>query len=350
MSAFESKPSADYDKDKLLADWRDRALSFEREIGKAVIGLDRAIRRITLSIFARGHVMLEGDVGVGKTTLLRAVARALGGAYERIEGTIDLMPNDLVYHTYINEQGKPQVDPGPLLKHGELLSVFFFNEVNRARPQVHSLLLRVMAERSIAAFNREYLFPFLQVFADRNRVEKEETFEIPSAARDRFLMELHIEMPTDPAFQRALIFDPRFHDVDRLIETVRPGALPYREIADIARAIQTRIQASEALQRYALNLWEATRRPHAFGIKLEGVDMAQLILAGASPRGMSMMMRAARVAAWLDGRTHLIPEDLQAVFVETTAHRVFFTPVYELRRGPLVDELMDGILRQVSAP
>jgi MoxR-like ATPase len=131
---------------------------------------------------------------------------------------------------------------------------------------------------------------------------------------------------------------------------VRPGVLPYREIADIARAIQNEIQASEALQHYALNLWQATRKPHDYGVKLDGVDMRQLILAGASPRGMSMMMRAARVSAWLDERTHLIPEDLQRVFVETTAHRVFFTPVYELRRSLLVGDLMDGILRQVSAP
>jgi MoxR-like ATPase len=237
-----------YDKDRLLADWRRCAFDFEQEIRKAIIGLDDAIRGITLAIFARGHVMLEGDVGVGKTTLLRAVARGLGGAYERIEGTIDLMPNDLVYHTYINEQGKPQVDPGPILKHGEWLSVFFFNEVNRARPQVHSLLLRVMAERSITAFNREYHFPNLQVFADRNRVEREETFEIPPAARDRFLMELHIEAPRDPELQRQLMFEPRFHDVDRLIEAVRPNALPYRDVAGIAPVIQTHIQASEALQ------------------------------------------------------------------------------------------------------
>ena len=184
--------------DRNLADWQHRAQIFEQEISKAVIGLERPIRLVTTAIFARGHVMLEGDVGVGKTTLLRAVARGIGGAYERIEGTIDLMPNDLVYHTYINEIGKPQVDPGPILKHGEELATFFFNEVNRARPQVHSLLLRVMAEKSVTAFNREYFFPHLQVFADRNRVEKDETFEIPSAARDRFMMELKIETPQNP--------------------------------------------------------------------------------------------------------------------------------------------------------
>lgn len=237
-----------------------------------------------------------------------------------------------------------------MLKHGEGLSVFFFNEVNRARPQVHSLLLRIMAERSLTAFNRDYVFPYLQVFADRNRVEKEETFEIPSAARDRFLMEVHVGTPEDPELQRALMFEPRFHEVDRLIEVVRPGLLPYRELPDIARLIQTEVQASEALQHYALNLWQATRRPAAFGIDLAGVDMDQLILAGASPRGMSMLMRAARVAAWLDGRSHMIPEDIQGVFVETIAHRVFFTPVYELRRSVLIGDLMAAILRQVPAP
>jgi MoxR-like ATPase len=338
------------ERDALLADWRARALDFENEIKKAVIGLDHAIRQITLAIFARGHVMLEGDVGVGKTTLLRALARGIGGAYERIEGSIDLMPNDLVYHTYINERGRPQVDPGPILKHGEGLSTFFFNEVNRARPQVHALLLRVMAERSVTAFNREYRFPHLQVFADRNRVEKEETFEIPSAARDRFLLELHLETPKDPGLQCALIFDPRFHDVDRLIEVIRPGILPYWELGVVSRLIQLDVHASDTLQRYALDLWQATRKPQSFGVRLSGVDMEQLILAGASARGMSMMMRAARAAAGLDGRGHLVPEDIQAVFLETTAHRIFFNPVYELRRASLIGEMMHGILQKVAAP
>ena len=340
----------EHDKDTLLADWRGRAADFERAINQAVVGLDHAVRQITLAVFARGHVMLEGDVGVGKTTLLRAVARGLGGAYERVEGTVDLMPGDLVYHTYINEHGKPQVDPGPLLKHGEHLSVFFFNEVNRARPQVHSLLLRVMAERGVSAFNREHRFPHLLVFADRNRVEKEETFEIPSAARDRFLMELRIETPADPELRRRLMFDPRFHDTDRLVDSIRPGLLPYAAIGDIGRAIQQQIQASPALQDYALKLWEATRKPQAFGVKLDGVDMGRLILAGASARGMSMLMRAARCAAWLCGRGYVSPEDVQAVFHETVAHRVFFTPVYEMRREALAPALTAQILRQVAAP
>ena len=274
--------------DRSLDIWRERAQRFEHEVCQAVVGLERPVHLVTIGLFSRGHLMLEGDVGVGKTTLLRAVARGLGGAYERIEGTVDLMPADLVYHTYINEQGRPQVDPGPVLRHGEDLSVFFFNEVNRARPQVHALLLRIMAERSVTAFNQEFQFPHLQIFADRNRVEREETFEIPSAARDRFMMEIHITAPEDPSLLRELVFNPRFHDVDRLIESVAPAVLPYREIAGFAPLIQGQVSASEALEAYALALWSATRVPSRFGIEIEGVDLHRFILSGASPRGITL--------------------------------------------------------------
>jgi MoxR-like ATPase len=207
--------------DALLSDWRARALALEAEVAKAVIGQARGIRLINTAIFARGQ-LLQGDVGVGKTTLLRAFAQVLGGAFGRIEGTIDLMPNDLIYYTYISAEGKPAVEPGPLIKHGEDLAIFFFNEINRARPQVHSLLLRVMAERSVAAFNREFRFPHLLVFADRNRVEREETFEISAAARDRFMLEVTINAPVDETERRALVFDPRFHDTERLIAQLPP--------------------------------------------------------------------------------------------------------------------------------
>lgn len=336
--------------DGVLADWRARALALEEEVKKAVVGLDRAIRLLTIAVFARGHVLLEGDVGVGKTTLLRAFARGIGGAYARVEGTVDLMPSDLIYYTYIGEDGRPRVDPGPLLRQGEDLAVFFFNEINRARPQVHSLLLRVMAERSVGAFNREYRFPHLTVFADRNRVEKEETFEISAAARDRFMMEVLIETPRDPDLQRMLMFDPVFHDVDALVARVGAGVLPYTQLNDIAQLIQEQIQSTDALQQYALDLWHATRRPADYGIKVDGADVDELILAGASPRGMSLLLRAARVAAWLAGRTHILPEDLQEVYFETIAHRVFFHPVYELRRSQVAGALMERIMEKVAAP
>jgi MoxR-like ATPase len=336
--------------DAMLQDWRTRALNLESQVNKIVIGQERVVRLMNTALFARGHVLLEGDVGVGKTTLLRAYSRAIGGAYSRIEGTIDLMPNDLVYYTYISEDGKPRVDPGPLLMHGEKLSTFFFNEINRARPQVHSLLLRVMAERSVTAFNREYHFPHLLVFADRNRVEKEETFEISSAARDRFMMEIFIDTPADPAIQQALMFDPIYHDTDALVNLVTPSLLEYDKLENIGAAIQLGIEASQTLCDYALNLWRATRKPAEFGVKFAGADMNQLVLAGASPRGMSMLLRAARVAAWLDGRHYVVPEDIQSIFPQVIAHRIFFNPVYELRRAEVSRELIAGILNNVAAP
>lgn len=333
-----------------LADAQAQARALETALNQVVLGQERAVRQLLICLFARGHALLEGDVGVGKTTLLRALARATGGAMERLEGTIDLMPNDLLYYTYINEQGRPQVDPGPLIKHGEALSFFFFNEVNRARPQVHSLLLRVMAERSVTAFNREYSFPLLQVFADRNRVEKEETFEIPGAARDRFLMEIAVELPHNRDIRRQLMFETRFHDTETLIEELRPGLLPVAAVHEAAGLIQSQINAGEALQDYALSLWQATHDPAAFGVEIDEVDAGDLVLVGASPRGASMLIRAARVAAWLAGREQVQPEDVQGLFFATMAHRVFFHPVFELRRTDLAPALMRGILARVGAP
>jgi MoxR-like ATPase len=260
------------------------------------------------------------------------------------------MPGDLVYHTYVDADGRPRIDPGPLLRHGEQLVTFFFNEINRARPQVQSLLLRAMAERTVSAFNQEFRFPHMTVFADRNRVEKEETFELASAARDRFMLELRMPTPSDEEVRRALIFNPDFHDVDQLLEHVTPGVLPWQQLNTIGAAIQRTVQVSEALERYALDLWQATHTPDRFGVQVEGADMSKLILAGVSPRGMMAMIRAARVVAWLAGRTHLVPADMHAVAREALGHRVFFTPIYELRRAQIADELIAQILERVATP
>ncbi len=293
---------------------------------------------------------MKGDVGVGKTTLLRAVAKAIGGAYERIEGSVDLMPTDLIYYTYIGQDGKPKVDPGPVLKHGNSLSTFFFNEINRARPQVHSLLLRVMAERSINAFNKQFEFPHLQVFADRNRIEKEETFEISSAAKDRFLMEISIETPEAINVQKSLMFDTKFHDVDELIKTVPDSVLPFMELNNISSLIQSSIEASESMKNYAVRLWKSLRDPSSLNINIDGVDSSRLVEAGASPRGMAMLIRAAKVNAWLAGRLTLIPEDLHGGLKETMTHRIFLYPNYELMRDEIVNELLVACTEKVPAP
>lgn len=336
--------------DTLHEDWRHTALALEEAVSSVVVGQAPLVRLINIALFARGHVLLEGDVGVGKTTILRSFATAIGGDLERVEGTIDLMPSDLVYHTYVNAEGQPRIDPGPLLRQGESLTTFFFNEINRARPQVQSLLLRAMAERSVTAFNREFYFPHMTVFADRNKVEKEETFELASAARDRFMFELNMTTPRDPDIRRALVFDPVYHNVDALIQKISTEICQGDQLNEIGAAIQTLVRTSPAIERYALALWDATSVPQRFGINLENVDMDRLILAGASPRGMSAFLRAARVAAWIDGRDYLVPEDLIHVLPSALGHRVFFTPVYELRRAEIAPALINQMINRIAAP
>jgi MoxR-like ATPase len=242
------------------------------------------------------------------------------------------------------------VDAGPLVAQGQALATFFFNEINRTRPQVQALLLRAMAERSVTAFAREHTLPHLLVFADRNRVEREETFELAAAARDRFFFEIGMTAPADAATQRALLFDPAFHDTDALVARVQPGLLRHDELNTVAAAIQASVQATPALHDYLHRLWQATRDPAAAGVALDGVDMTRLIAAPASPRAMSMLVRAARVRAWLEGRDHLVPEDVQAVFAPALRHRLYFTPVYEMRGAELADALVAAIAARVSAP
>jgi len=333
-----------------LDDWRAVALRVESAVGAAIIGQAEIIRLITVALFTRGHVLLEGDVGVGKTTVLRAFSRAVSGDFERVEGTVDLMPTDLVYDARVDEHGQPRIDPGPLLRHGAGLTTFFFNEINRARPQVQSLLLRAMAERSVSAFGRDQAFPHMTVFADRNRVEREETFELASAARDRFLFELNMATPTDAAVRRELVFSTAYHDVDALIDSVAGGVCRGDELNGIAALVQRSVRTSPELERYVLALWAATEHPVEHGIEVEGVDMERLVLAGASPRGMAAAVRAARTVAWLAGRDHVTPDDLRAVLPAALGHRIFFQPVYELRRDEIAPAFVGSLMNRIASP
>jgi MoxR-like ATPase len=335
---------------RLLSEWRERALHFEEEIAKAVIGQARAIRLLSICVFARGHVLLEGDVGVGKTTLLRTVSRGLGGGFARLEGTVDLMPADILYHTYLGEDGRPRVEESELLRLADTLQVFFFNEINRARPQVHSLLLRLMAEGNVTAFNRLYDFPHLLVFADRNMVEREETFELPAAARDRFFMEITMNAPDDREARRRLIFDPIFQNVDRLIERVGAGVLNFREINVIAPLIQARVATSDALEAYVLDLWRGLVDPVSAGVSLPDIDVSTLVKGGASPRGLAALVRAARVRAWLEGRDYVVPDDVHDVFMEIMAHRIIVDPIHALQGNDPVKRFCRAVFDATPVP
>lgn len=331
-------------------DWRMRLADAEAALRGMILGQDKAIRLVLLTILCRGHVLLAGDVGTGKTTLLRAVARVIGGPYSRIEGTVDLLPSDLLYTAHIDETGRPRIEPGPVLSQGPDLSIFFFNEINRARPQVHSLLLRLMAERTVTAFRRVHEFPHLQVFADRNQIERDETFELPAAARDRFMMEIAVNAPGAPENRMALAFETRFHDTDALIREVPEGLLPYDALNALAATIQKEVHASDALRRYVFALCEALRDPAGSGLEIDGADPARLVRGGVSPRGMQALVRAARAAAWAEGRDAVLPEDVRSVFAPVMAHRTFLTPAAEPRRERLLPALIAAAFDRVPVP
>ena len=329
---------------------REKALAVEKVVNTVVIGHQKAIRLILIALHARGHVLLEGGVGVGKTTLLRAFSKALGGAFGRIEGSVDLMPSDLLYRAWVDGEGKPVIDPGPLIAHGDDTAVFFFNEINRARPQVQSLLLRAMAERSAEAFGKEHRFPHMVVFADRNAVEKEETFELSAAARDRFLFEIGISNPEVLEDRKSLIFDSRFHDVDELLSGLKEPLLDYTELNALDKEIQHAVFVSPEIEDYIIRIWDATWKPHEFGIDIPDVFMEELVVAGASVRGMSAMVRAAKVAAWLEGRDHVLPDDVHTVLFATLTHRVFLSPIYEGRREQIMPQFIAALRDNISAP
>ena len=159
-----------------------------------------------------------------------------------------------------------------------------------------------------------------------------------------------METPAEPAVRRALVMNPDFHDADLLLERVSSGIVAWQELNQIAVSIQRSIKTSEMLERYVMDLWDASQSPQKFGVRIDGVEMDKLILAGASPRGTMALVRAARVVAWFAGRDHVVPDDIRGVIAPTLRHRVFFTPVYELRRSQIADALVAQILDKVPTP
>lgn len=336
----------------------EKSKMLENEIRKVFLGNPRVVELITIAVLTRGHIILEGNPGVGKTALLLALAKTISGKYERISGTPDLLPYDFLRIAYI-EDGKVKESPGPLIKHGDQLAIFFMNEINRVQPKTQSALLEAMEERSVTTPDGKlYYLPHLIVVADRNKLEKEETFELPHAQRDRFFMEIEIPY-TDKESEKEIARNPKFRDIKKKSSEVN-AIFTLEELKNIEEWIQANIIVSDELIEYIANIAQATRKPSEFDIKPADIGLAlsededfhidDIIAAGISTRGIQLITMAAKTNAALRKSMYVEPEDIKNIIFSVACHRVFLAAHHEKRRSGLAKSLIEAILKKIPTP
>ncbi len=271
-----------------------------RQVGQIVVGKDQQVRLAFTCLLAGGHLLIEDVPGVGKTTLAHALALSLGLKFNRVQFTSDLLPADVAgISVYEREKNGFVFHPGPIFT-----QVLLADEINRATPKTQSGLLEAMEERQVTAdgVTRPLPEPFF-VIATQNPAHQVGTFPLPESQLDRFLMCLSLGYP-DPAAERALLMG---EDRRAMLRTLRAAMNPL-ELMD-AQAALRRIHASSALIDYVQALAQASRQ-------------GTLFAEGLSPRATLALLQAARAWAALEGRDHVLPEDIQAVLVPVCAHRL----------------------------
>ena len=271
-----------------------------RQVGQIVVGKEVQIRQALTCLLAGGHLLIEDVPGVGKTTLAHALAISLGLRFNRIQFTSDLLPADVSgISIYEREKNGFVFHPGPIFT-----QVLLADEINRATPKTQSGLLEAMEERQVSAdgVTRALPEPFF-VIATQNPAHQVGTFPLPESQLDRFLMCLSLGYP-DPAAERALLMG---EDRRSMLKAL-PAAMTAGELATAQQGLRA-IHASAALIDYVQALAQASRQN---GVFAEGL----------SPRAAIALLQAARAWAALEGRDHVIPEDVQAVLVPVCAHRL----------------------------
>ena len=264
-----------------------RLAQVRHELGRVIVGQDRVVDRLLVAVLADGHVLLEGAPGLGKTLLLATLARILGGSFNRIQFTPDLIPSDIVGTRIFRPSSEAfDVEPGPIIA-----NVVLVDEINRAPARVQSALLEAMAERQVTVGGRTFAMPrpFL-VVATQNPVESEGVYPLAEAQRDRFLMRIPVDYPT-PAEERAI--------VARMADEPPQAArlLDPADVVDLQLAAR-RVAVDDAASDYAIRLVLATRDPAAHGLQ----KLVGLLEYGASPRASLGLVRSARAMALLRGR------------------------------------------------
>jgi MoxR-like ATPase len=271
-----------------------------KQVSQIIVGKDLQIRQSLVCLLSGGHLLIEDVPGVGKTTLAHALAISLGLKFNRIQFTSDLLPADIVgISIFDREKNGFAFHPGPIFT-----QVLLADEINRATPKTQSALLEAMEERQVSAdgVTRDLPAPFF-VIATQNPTHQIGTFQLPESQLDRFLMCISLGYP-DAAAERALLLG---EDRRTMLRELRTAMQPTELGA--AQAALKQVHTSSALIDYVQALAQASRQNGMFA-------------EGMSPRASIALLQAARAWAALEGRNHAIPEDVQAVLVPVTAHRL----------------------------
>ena len=279
-----------------------------RELGRVMVGADNSIRALIIALVARGHVLVQGVPGLGKTLLAKTLARTLGGEFKRIQGTPDLMPSDIIgVHVFDESKRGFVFRPGPLFA-----DVVLVDEINRAGPKTQSALLEAMEERQVSVEREVFPLPadFL-VLATQNPREFEGTYPLPESQLDRFMLRIDVDYPAREAEVEILArYGGMLTAVQTTLESV--GTLD-PALLKLARDEADRIHVSEALAGYVLDLARASR------------EHTRLSL-GLSTRGALALLKAARITAGLRGSDFVAPDDVKEAAVWVMAHRLVLTP------------------------
>jgi len=315
----------------------NRLAAVRSEIAKVIVGQDEVVEGVLICMLASGHVLLEGVPGLGKTTLLRTLARALRLKYSRIQFTPDLMPADIVGSMIIetSDHGAKNLrfQPGPIFA-----NLVLADEINRATPKTQAALLEAMQERTVTSgtTTHELERPFL-VMATQNPIEMEGTYPLPEAQLDRFLMKILVPYPSRDELHRI---------VERTIqrEEVKLAPVMDRDTIMEVRAVCREVMVAPHVQEYAIQLVMATQPDQS-----EGHPLAKkYIRYGSSPRGAQALVECGRVRAMMRGRYHLAVEDVRAVAAAVLRHRIILN--FDAHAdGESPETILTAILKGVTA-
>ncbi len=302
-----------------------------RELGRVVLGQDRAVREALAGLLARGHVLLEGVPGTAKTLLVRSLSLALGLEFRRIQFTPDLMPSDITGVNLLGPNATFTFRPGPLF--GGLVLA---DEINRAPAKTQAALLEAMQERRVTVDGTSHELPEgFTVFATQNPIEFEGTYPLPEAELDRFLVKVTLDYPAEEVergiLDRVLVGfeadDPETYGITQVLDA---GALA------TLRAAVRRVRVEPSLVAYITALVRATRGAPALTL-------------GASPRATVALMKVAQASALLDGRSFATPDDVKGLATAVLRHRVAVAPELELE-GVSADAALGSVIERVEAP